>query len=110
MFSVLDRKKRVTVKAEIILSCLLIDEEEKQKRKRKRVWVHNICKKRMDCGEYHALFPDLIEDDVKFFQYFRMTLEKFTVLLRLLQPDLSRENTSFREAVGPKERLSVCLR
>jgi hypothetical protein len=64
----------------------------------------------MDCGEYHPLVPDLLEDGVKCFQYFRMTHENFTVFLHLLKPDISTENTSFREAVGPKERLSICLR
>jgi hypothetical protein len=39
-----------------------------------------------------------------------MTHEKFTVLLDLLKADTSRENTTFREAVGPEEQLSVCLR
>jgi hypothetical protein len=61
--------------AEIIISCLLTDgEEKKQKKKCKRLWVHNICKKRMDFGEYHALFPDLIGYNVKFFQYFRFRM------------------------------------
>jgi hypothetical protein len=55
--------------------------------------------------ESHSLFPDLIEDDVKVFQYFRMTHEKLTVVLHLLKPDISKENTSFREAAAPKERL-----
>jgi hypothetical protein len=39
-----------------------------------------------------------------------MTHEKFKFLLYVLKPDISRENISFREAVGPKERLSICLR
>jgi hypothetical protein len=47
----------------------------------------------MDFGEYHSLFPDLIEDDVKFFPHARMTHEKFTVLLDLLKHDISRENS-----------------
>ena len=52
-------------------ACLLIDEEEKRKKKRhKRFWVHNIHNKRNDHGEFHTLFRDLMEDDVKFFQYF----------------------------------------
>ena len=50
---------------------LLIDEEEKRKkRRRKRFWVHNIRNKRKGHGEFHTLFPDLMEDDVKFFQGF----------------------------------------
>ena len=56
---------------DFIVACLLIDEEEKRKKRRlKRFWVYNIHNKRNDRGEFHALFPDLLEDDVKFFQYF----------------------------------------
>jgi hypothetical protein len=54
-------------------------------------------------GEFHSLYPDLLEDEAKFFEYFRMTYGKFMTLLDMLGPNLSRENTSFREAVGPKE-------
>jgi hypothetical protein len=39
-----------------------------------------------------------------------MTYGKFITLLDMLGPNLSRENTSFREAVGPKELLALCLR
>jgi len=56
--------------------------------------AHNICKKRMDFGECHSVFLHLVEEDAKFFQYFRMIHEKFTILLVLLKPDVSRENTS----------------
>jgi hypothetical protein len=95
---------------EIVLVSLLSEEEQKKKRKRRRFWVHKICKKRMIHGEFHSLYPDLLEDEAKFFEYFRMTYGKFMTLLDMLGPNLSRENTSFREAVGPKERLALCLR
>jgi hypothetical protein len=55
--------------------------------------AHNICKKRMDFGECHSLFLHLVEDEVRIFQYFRMTHKKFTFLLALLKPDRSREST-----------------
>jgi hypothetical protein len=48
----------------------------------------------MDFGGHHSLFPDSIEDYVKFFQYFHMTQEKFTFLIDLLKPDISGENRS----------------
>jgi hypothetical protein len=61
-------------------------------------------------GEFHSLYPDLLEDKAKFFEYFLMTYGKFMTLLDMLGPNLSMENTYFREAVGPKERLALCLR
>lgn len=94
---------------EIVVIGMLLAEEETNRKKRK-LWVHNINKKRLALGEFHTLFPDLMEDDVKFFQYFRMSHEKFVALLDILQPEIVRKNTLFREAIGSKERLAVTLR
>jgi hypothetical protein len=88
---------------EIVIISLLSEEEQKQKRKRRRFWVHNIRKTRMIHGEFHSLYPDLLEDEAKFFEYFQMTYGEFMTLLNVLAPNLSGENTSFREAVGPKK-------
>jgi hypothetical protein len=95
---------------ELVITSLLSEEEQKKNRKRRRFWVHNICKERMIHGEFQSLYPDLLEDKANFFEYFRMTYGKFMTLLYMLGPNLSKENTSFREAVGPKERLALCLR
>ncbi|KAK5649592.1 hypothetical protein RI129_000621 [Pyrocoelia pectoralis] len=91
----------------ITVGCLLVEEEETIKKR--KVWVHNICKRRPGFSEFNALFPDLLEDEVKFFQYFRMSHGKFIGLLETLQPELIRNNTRFRRAVGTKERLAVTL-
>lgn len=95
----------------VVVGLILGEEEEERKRKRKaRFWIHNINRKRLGFGEFHTLFPDLVEDDDKFFQYFRMTHEKFECLLRYLEESLFRHDTNFRCPVKPKERLAVCLR
>jgi hypothetical protein len=60
-------------------------------------------------GEFQSLSPDLLEDEAKFFVYFLMTYGKFMILLDMLGPNFSREDTCYREAVGPKERLARCL-
>jgi hypothetical protein len=73
----------------VVTSCLLAEEEEVQKRTRKRtIWVHKMNKKRVDYGLFHTLFPDLVDDDFKFFRYFRMTYAKFSELLNILRPYL----------------------
>ena len=62
----------------IIIGCLLIDEEEKKQKKRKRLWVHNLCKKRTDSGGHHSptsrfdrgvheIFPKLSYDPGKIY-------------------------------------------
>ncbi len=93
----------------VVVSCLLAEEEE-QKVKKRKTWIHNINRKRLEFGEFHTLFPDLMEDDVKFFRYVRMTYSKFSHLLNILEMYIAKENTPFRTPVSPKERLAVCLR
>jgi hypothetical protein len=94
---------------EIVMS-LLSEEEQKKKRRRRRFWVHTICTTRMIHGEFHSLYPDLLEDEAKFFEYFRLTYGEFMTLLNMFGPNFSRENTFFREVGGPKEILAVCLK
>lgn len=95
---------------EEIFTVALLCEEVTRPQQRKRKWVHNICEDRRVHGEYHTLFPQLLLDSDKFFQYFRMSCEKFQELLNIIKDDLTKEDTSFRRSIGPEERLVVCLR
>lgn len=65
---------------DVFLLGMLVSEEEEEQGK--RLWVHNINKKRGQYGEFHHLFPDLLVEDRIFFQYFRMSREKFYELLK----------------------------
>ncbi|KAG8334000.1 hypothetical protein J6590_099128 [Homalodisca vitripennis] len=95
---------------DLFLFCLLQSEEEKRQ---KTMWVHPINENRKKYGEFH-LFPDLLKDKRKFFQYFRMSPEKFYELLNMLRPFIEKQDTYFRPVqtrpVSPEERLAVCLR
>ncbi|XP_050300615.1 uncharacterized protein LOC126739132 [Anthonomus grandis grandis] len=97
---------------ELFLFQILLEEEEKtEKKKRKhKMWVHDICRERKLYGEFHHLIPDLKKDPTKFFEYFRMSEEKFEELLHILNNDLIKQKSKFREPVEPYERLAVCLR
>jgi hypothetical protein len=57
---------------ETVVVAMMLEEGQ-----RKRKWVHDINKKRNEFGEFHTLFHDLIEDDKKFFIYFRMSYPNF---------------------------------
>ena len=47
-----------------IVSAILTEEEESEIRQREtRMWVHNNNLKRQCFGDYHTLFPDLLQDD-----------------------------------------------
>jgi len=97
----------------VIIASLLAEEDEEERRGNKRkhkMWIHDIFKKRSQFGEYLTLFTDLLNDDVKFFQYFRMSHAKFTTLLDIVSPHILRQNTTYRKAIESEQQLSVCLR
>lgn len=97
---------------ELYLLQILLSEELRQEKikRRKRKWCHEICQKRKEFGEFHTLFKDLLDDEKKFFQYFRMSHEKYCELLEILRQDLQKQTTTFREPIKPEERLAICLR
>lgn len=87
-----------------------LDEEVYQSKKRKKLWVHDILKKRKLEGEFVTLYKGLVDDETKFFQYFRMTKHTFQYILDNISPYLTKQNTTFREAISSLEKLGVCLR
>lgn len=94
---------------EFVALCVVLEEEEVAREKnKKRKWVHEINLKRQEYGEFHHLFPDLLEDEQKFFNYFRMSSEKFYDLLKIL--DIQKEDTTFRKAISAEEKLAVTLK
>lgn len=93
---------------EFVALCVLGEEIERETRKKKRKWVHEINLKRQEYGEFHHLFPDLLEDEQKFFKYFRMSSEKFYDLLKIL--DIQKQDTTFRKAISAEEKLALTLK
>lgn len=57
----------------------------------------------------NTLFPDLLQDEAKFFKYFRMSSQKFFELLNML-PQLQKQDTNFRRCIPPDERLAITLK
>lgn len=76
----------------------------------KRLWVHQINMERKIYGEYHTLMPELEKDSKRFYMYFRMNYACFDEILELIQDDITKQITNFREPISPKERLVVALR
>jgi len=96
---------------DLAVLALLLDEKEKTKnKKQKRLWVHDVWKKRKIEGEFATLYKKLIDHETKFFDYFRMPLYSFNVLLHKIENDIKKQDTFWREAITPRERLAVCLR
>ena len=94
------------------ISILLEDEEENMQNnyKRKYFSVHKILKKSKTEGEYWTLYTEVMDDEEKFFQYFRLSQYQFNELLQKIEVVISKRNSSFKEAITLKEILAVCLR
>lgn len=72
--------------------------------------MHEINQQRKKEGEFHALYEQLRSDETRFFIYFRMDIECFDELLLLIEEDIKKEYSKFREPIEPVERLAVTLR
>jgi hypothetical protein len=93
---------------ELAAIAVALDEEGAE---RKRRWaVHPARSKREIEGESVTLYKELIDDEVKFYGYFRMNRECFFALLEKVSPLLIKQRTRFQKPITPKERLAVCVR
>ena len=74
-------------------------------RKRQHMWVHPISIKRPDFEIFSHLYPDLLEDEVKFHGFLRINIEQFYSLSQLMGEEI--QNTTYRRAITPEERLTL---
>ena len=77
----------------------------KQQRKR-REWMSQLFKRRELEGG--GLMADL--SLTQFQNFCRMTLTDFENLLKLIEPQISKRNTTFRQCIPARTRLAVTLR
>lgn len=54
--------------------------------------------------------PQLRQDEKRFYKYFRMTSDCFDEILELIKSDICKNDTNYREAICPEERLAIALR
>ena len=64
---------------------------------------------RAEKGEYKVLYPDLGLYEDWFFMMYCMSIDKFDELLQIVTPLIEKQNTKYREAVGPGEQLVLTL-
>ncbi|KAF9406808.1 hypothetical protein HW555_012947, partial [Spodoptera exigua] len=83
--------------------------EQDRKRKR-RYWVHPLNTKRISSGQFHCLYATLREYPSKFIQFYRMSVESFDELLTIVKCFITKNDTKFRCAITPEERLTITLR
>jgi hypothetical protein len=87
----------------LLLKILLLGDERSD-------LVNSIFTEREKCGEFHTLFPALLEQAPKFLQYFRMGPDTFWYILHNIGPYIEKQKSNFRKCICPEERLAVTLR
>jgi len=91
---------------------LILDEEEEREKKTVNkeddFGFTHWSGTRLEEGEYSTLYPHLINDDVKFYKYFRMSHGEYMEILSKIENGLKKEDTPFRKSISPTEKLSVC--
>lgn len=102
---------------DLAIVAICLDEEARSHEKssvktcvRREYWVHDAWRTRNKEGEFATLLPHLLDDETKFFNYFRMPMHTFNQLELKLQAKLSMQDTFFRNAITPRHRLAVFLR
>jgi len=76
---------------ELAAIAVALDEEEGAGRKRRRWAVHPVLSKRKIEGKFVTLYKELIDDEVKFYGYFRTNRECFSALLERVSPLLIKQ-------------------
>lgn len=74
------------------------------------LWVHELNQERTTKGEYHTLFSQLRQHPDKFFEYCRMSIETFDLILNRVEHRLQKTELNYRKVILPEERLVVTLR
>lgn len=99
-------------KKSVTALCLLLANRHRRRRKRqsREWWIHPILSDRSTKGKFVLLHNQLKQHPDKFFEYYRMSVNSFEVLLSLIQSDICKENTMMRECVSAEEKLAVTLR
>lgn len=98
--------KNLRIRAVCVAEALgLLDEPTERK-----FWVHPINAHREKSKRFSSFFENLRKYPEKFFDYYRMSLTSFDELLQCIREYISKNNTSFRNAITAEERLTVTLR
>lgn len=66
--------------------------------------------RRLTCGIFYTSFNNLRENDVKFFNYFRMSVKSFDELAVKISAKIKSQDTCMRLSIPPLEMLAVTLR
>jgi len=75
------------------------------------MWVHPISIKRPEFGIFsHFCIRICWRMKRNFMGFFRMNIEQFYRLSQLVGEEIRKQNTNYRRAISPEERLAIFFR
>ncbi|CAI6361331.1 unnamed protein product [Macrosiphum euphorbiae] len=95
--------------AAFVIMNSLLKKEEKKKRRHRRWWMTSTFKSRITYSGSNLLEDLRREDSGHFNNFCRMPPATFDVLLEMITPMIKKEDTNFRKAIPPQERLALTL-
>jgi hypothetical protein len=85
--------------------------KRRRRRRNRKIWIRQWIRTRATFGAYNNLMLQLrCTDNPSFTNFVRMDTATFDELLQLVAPLIQRQDTHFRKAIPPGERLAVTLR
>lgn len=92
---------------DIVVAYLYLKKRNRQNKK--RFWVHPHYVKNI-CYSTFIVSRELDQDPEKFHGYYRMNPKTFKILVSLVETNIRKKDTNFRQSVGVEERLLITLR
>lgn len=92
-----------------IIALCLVKLKRKRKATRRSRWSREWLLKRGRFSHVNLL-RELRHEPEDLRNYLRMDMETYMYLLRLVTPDIQKQNTHMRKAISPHERLTATLR
>lgn len=76
----------------------------------RRYSVHPFHANRETSERFSIFYNDIRKYEVKFFGYYRMSINSFDELLNALRPYITKQVTHWRNPICAEERLTITLR
>ena len=80
-----------------------------EKTRKQRFQCHPINKEKENRGIMSKLYPQLRDNEDKFYNYTRMSRAAFEELLCVVQDEICVTYTNFQKSISPQERLLLTI-
>lgn len=95
---------------DVIVAWQYLRRRLKRKKKQRSFWIHPLFVDNILHSPASVTTEQLTLNPEKFKEFYRMSQESFNLLLEMVGPRIEKQDTHYREAIAPRERLLITLR